>query len=287
MCIDKTEDISGGVVVNADEHESYIYVCGINPCRNICIDENITLEPVSPAANPDDMIDCFMKNGNGDEFQMGILISTLRMVTAQLRITSDNPEELAVLTWNAQHICIQISALLNCDVSWYFQANDPADKFNAHTRVSMIYPNMYPFPKTILSLDESQCCLLEQSISTALELQEHFEYANASTALWCYRIHFRPSVQLSVIWGGIESLFLIERKIKSRLSLAASRFLYGDDSAVKRIKLLYEARCKAVHELENGEDTSFQQSIELLHQLICMCVKKNTIPDVSQLLKEK
>lgn len=120
LCIDRTEYISDSVVINADEHESYIYVCGINPCKNICIDKNITLEPVSPVANPDDMIDCFMKNGNGNEFQMDILISTLRMVTAQLRITYDNPEELTVLTWNAQHVCIQISALLNCDVSWYF-----------------------------------------------------------------------------------------------------------------------------------------------------------------------
>lgn len=80
---------------------------------------------------------------------------------------------------------------------------------------------------------------LTNSISTALELEERFEYANASTALWCYRVHFRPSVQLSVIWGGIESLFLIEHKIKSRLSLAASRFIYRDDSAVEHIKLLY------------------------------------------------
>lgn len=285
MYDNRVENISSGIAVKENEHESYIYVCGIDPCRTIRIDKNTTLEPVTPVANPDDMIDCFMKNGNGDEFQMGILISTLRLVTAQLKITSDDPEELAILTWNAQGVCVQISALLNCDVSWYFQANTSADKFNSHTRVSMIYPNMYPFPKTLITLDESQCCFLEQSILTALQLEEHPEYANASNALWCYRIHFRPAVQLSVIWGGIESLFLIENKIKSRLSLAASRFLYGDDSAVEHIKLLYkEARCKAVHEFANGEDTLFQQSIELLHELICMCVKKNAIPDVSQLL---
>ena len=103
------------------------------------IDEHIILEPITPAANPDDMIDCFMKNGNGNEFQMGILISTLRLVTAQLKIRSDDSEELAVLTWNAQGICVQLSARLNCDVSWYFQANTSADKFNSYTRLSMIY----------------------------------------------------------------------------------------------------------------------------------------------------
>ena len=282
------EDISSGIVVRENEHESFIYVCGIVPCRTIRIDDNTILEPVTPSADPDDMIDCFMKNGNGNEFQMGVFISTMRLVTAQIKITSDNPKELAILTWNAQWACIQISALLNCDVSWYFQANTSADKFNSHTRVSMILPNMYPFPRTLLTLDESQCCFLEESILTALKLAEYTEYANASNALWCYHVHFRPAVQLSVVWGGIESLFLIDNRIKARLSIAASRFLYGDDSAVDQIKLLYkQARCKAVHEFANSEDVLFQQSIDLLHDLICMCIKKKAIPDVSRLLMEQ
>ena len=103
-----------------------------------------------------------------------------------------------------------------------------------------------------------------------------------------YHVHFRPAVQLSVVWGGIESLFLIDNRIKARLSLAASRFLYGDDSAVHQIKLLYkQARCKAVHEFANGEDVLFQQSIDSLHDLICMCIKKKAIPDAYRMLMEQ
>ena len=79
-------------------------------------------------------------------------------------------------------------------------------------------------------IDDEKCACLEQNISVALALENDLRYENASNALWCYRMHFRPSVQLSILWGGIESLFLIEKNIKKNLSLSASRFIYGDDS---------------------------------------------------------
>lgn len=276
-----------GIKIYENERDSYIYICGIKPTRKIFINNNITLMPVSASANPDDMIDSFMKYGNGNEFQMGILISTLRMVTAQLRITAENPKTLAIQTWNAQHICVQISALLNCELAWYFQASDSADKFNSRTRLSMIYPNMYKCPTNLTIIDEEKCACLEQNISVALTLENDSRYENASNALWCYRMHFRPSVQLSILWGGIESLFLIEKSIKKNLSLSISRFIYGNDSMAEEIKTLYESRCKAVHELKNSKENILQKSVNLLHQLIVKCVQNNSLPNVSKLLKDE
>ena len=276
-----------GIKIYENERDSYIYICGIKPTRKIFINNNITLMPVSASANPDDMIDSFMKYGNGNEFQMGILISTLRMVTAQLRITAENPKTLAIQTWNAQHICVQISALLNCELAWYFQASDSADKFNSRTRLSMIYPNMYKCPTNLTIIDEEKCACLELNISVALTLENDSRYENASNALWCYRMHFRPSVQLSILWGGIESLFLIEKSIKKNLSLSISRFIYGNDSMAEEIKTLYESRCKAVHELKNSKENILQKSVNLLHQLIVKCVQNNSLPNVSKLLKDE
>lgn len=276
-----------GIKIYENERDSYIYICGIKPTRKIFINNNITLMPVSASANPDDMIDSFMKYGNGNEFQMGILISTLRMVTAQLRITAENPKTLAIQTWNAQHICVQISTLLNCELAWYFQASDSADKFNSHTRLSMIYPNMYKCPTNLTIIDEEKCAYLEQNISIALTLENDSRYGNASNALWCYRMHFRPSVQLSILWGGIESLFLIEKSIKKNLSLSVSRFICGDDSMAEEIKTLYESRCKAVHELKNSKDNILQKSVKLLHQLIVKCIQNNSLPNVYELLKDE
>lgn len=283
---EKTESNCGyGISVQEGSTTSYIYVCGIKPIREICLDENVTLIPVISSPNPDDMIDCIMKYGNGCEFEMGLLIATLRMVTAQLKITAVNSKELAIKTWNAQHICIQISAMLNCEVAWYFQASNSADKFNAHTQVSMIYPNMYKFPSGVQVVEEEQCAYLEQNMATALRLENNEEYGNASNALWCYKMHFRPSVQLSVLWGGIESLFLFEKNIKKNLSVSVSRFINNNDDEVEEIRDLYESRCKAVHELKNGQDTALADSANLLHKLICKCIENGAVPDVDELLK--
>ena len=277
----------GGIVTYENDRESYIYICGVEPTRDIQIDDHVTLMPVKASAGPNDMIDCFMKHGNGSEFEMGLLISTLRMVTAQLRIIADDPEELAIRTWNAQSVCLQIGALLKCEVSWYFQASDSADKFNAKTRLSLICHNMYKFPSELTIIDEERSAFLEQYIPVALNLEFDDRYRNASNALWCHRMHFRPAIQLSVLWGGIESLFLIEKSIKKNLSIAASRFIYGDDRMANNIRELYESRCKAVHEFKNAEAEIKDNSAKLLHQLIISCVERNSLPDVSQLLKDQ
>lgn len=285
-----------GISTCGDERVSYIYICGIMPVRSIYIEKNITLQPVKSSANPLEMISCFMdlekidmvrnisEHGNDREFQMGILISTLRTVQAQLEITASNVRELATSTWNARHIDLQISALLNCETASYFQANTSADKFNAKTRLNMIQPNMYRCPMDTIIINEKECDFLEHHLPIALKLEEDERYANTSNALWCHNIQFRPSVKLSILWGGIESLFLIERGIKKKLSMAISRFLYGNDSQVKRIQDLYGYRCKAVHEMENAERNILKESASLLHALILQCVKIQSVPDVSKLL---
>jgi len=274
-----------GIYVQEGCTTSYIYVCGIKPVREIRLGDKISIVPVISSPSPDDMIDCIMKYGNGDEFEMGLLIATLRMVTAQLIITAVNAKELAIQTWNAQHVCIQISAMLNCEVAWYFQANDSADEFNAHTHVSMIYPNMYKFPTNLQIIEEGQCTYLEHNMATALTLENNEKYGNASNALWCYKMHFRPSVQLSVLWGGIESLFLFDKNIKKNLSISASRFISDNDDKAITIRGLYESRCKAVHELKNGHDTVLIDSANLLHELICKCIENGALPDTDKLLK--
>ena len=64
----------GGIVTYENDRESYIYICGVDPTRDIQIDDHVTLMPVKASADPNDMIDCFMKHGNGSEFEMGLLI---------------------------------------------------------------------------------------------------------------------------------------------------------------------------------------------------------------------
>ena len=276
----------GGIIVSQKETETFIYICGISPIRSIKFDENIDLLPVESEPVPDDMIDCVMKNGSKSEFELGVLISTLRKTTAVLRIRNIIPKTLACMAWNAQWICVYIGALLKCEVSWYFQANKSADEFNAFTKVNMIYPNMHKFPDELKVINQEECDYLEQSMPKVLNLCKDYKLSTAMNALWSYKWNPNAAVQFSIVWGGIESLFLIERKIKVRLATAASRFLLGNDDMIEKIKKLYEARCKAVHELKSNGEALLDESVNLLHSLILRCVEVNDLPDVKVLLKE-
>ena len=280
-------DLKSGICVTVGETDSYIYLSGIKPDRVVALDNNVILMPISCSPVPDDMIDAVMKHGNRSEFELGVLIATLRLTSAQIKVQEDNARSLVISTWNAQTTCILLAALLNCEIAWYCQANDSADHFSAQTRISFVYPNMYKFPATTKIIDDKTCLWIEKSLSSALTLSEDERFLNAANALWSYRWNPRPSVQLSVIWGGIESLFLLERKIKQNLSMAASRFLKGNDDMVGDIKHLYNARCKAVHEAKNNTNEALLASSELLHNLILQCVKLNSLPDWKELLNTK
>lgn len=275
----------GGIVICDKGKSTYIYLCGIKPIRTIHIGDDIELVPAESSPNPDDMIDSIMKNGSGSEFELGVLIATLRNTTATLKVSHEDAKELAVLTWNTQWICVYISALLNCEISWYFQADSPVNEFNALTKINMIHNNMYKFPNKCTIIEEKACVYLEESIVRALRLGEDERFATASNALWSYRWNSKPAVQLSVLWGGIESLFLIERGIKSKLSLSASRFLLGNDDMVNEIRALYEARSKAVHELKNGDANILEKSAKLLQRLLVKCIEKKDLPRVEELLE--
>lgn len=274
-----------GIVIQTGQKVAYIYLCGIKPVRAVSLTKHVTLMPVKSTPDPDDMIDNIMKYGCCDEFMLGILISTLRRVTAELKICVDDEKELAINTWNAQTLCVQISAIFNCEVAWYFQSNETVENFNSRTHLHLIYPNMLKFPDRLTILDEEKCCFLEKNITKAMDLDCDARYSHAANALWCHRFHPRPAIRMSIIWGGIESLFLIEKNIKKNLSVAISRFLFGDDRIAEKVRLLYEKRSKAVHELNNCEDYNLTESVELLHNLILQCIKNDTFPCVEELLK--
>lgn len=189
-----------------------------------------------------------------------------------------------MLLWNSQTTCFLLAALLHCEISWYFQSNTSADKFTGETKINCITNNFLKLPNQIRDINEPTCDWLSKVIPTALNLSDDEWYLTAKNALWSYRWNPRPAIQLSVIWGGIEALFVIERKIKQRISKAISRFLCGNDDMVDNIKRLYSVRSKAVHELRNGENSALQESANLLHNLILKCVENKQLPDLCVLL---
>ena len=146
---------------------------------------------------------------------------------------------------------------------------------------------MHTFPGDLTIISEEQGRCIEESISTVSALDSNERFSNATNALWNYRNVFRPAVQLSIIWGGIESLLPFEKQIKKNLSIAASRFLRNDDSLVQHVKDLYVGRCKAVHEYQNAPENVLSDSVELLHKLVIKCIETHSTPNIAELLKEK
>lgn len=182
-----------------------------------------------------------------------------------------------------------LSAILNCDLAWYFQADKPIESFGPDTNIHMIMENMYKIPDSCVDISEAQCSLLEEKIGKALYLSENNEkFYLATNAMWSYRLNFMPAIRVGVIWSGIESLFMIDKNIKKTIAVVSSRFIYGNDDRVEEIKRLYkDARCKAIHEYRNGSDELLDKSNKLLFDLIQKCIDEGNTPNIASLLRNK
>lgn len=113
-------------------------------------------------------------------------------------------------TWNAQQICVQISAILNCDLAWYFQADRPVEMFSADTDIHIVMENMYKIPSGCIEMSGEKCSFLEERIGKACKLaQINEKFCLATNAMWSYRLNFMQAIRVSVIWNGIEALFMV------------------------------------------------------------------------------
>lgn len=274
------------ICIKENQSKSYLYLCGIKPIREVKLGEGITLMPAISTPNPNDMIDSIMKSDHASEVELGVLIATLRMTTAQIKIEDAIGKELAVKTWNTQQICVQISAILNCDLAWYFQADRPVEMFNADTEIHILMENMYKLPNESIELSDEKCSFLEERIERACNLAEVNEkFYLATNAMWSYRLNFMSAVKISVIWSGIEALFMVDHNIKNTIAIVSSRFIYGNDSKIEDIRTLYkDARCKATHEYRNGTYDLYEKSNELLYKLLLKCIDEGDTPDVNSIL---
>lgn len=221
------------IYIKENQDKSYFYLCGIRPIREVRLGDGITLMPATSTPTPDDMIDSIMKSNHASEMELGILIATLRMTTAQIKIEGAIGKELAMKTWNAQQICVLISAILNCDLAWYFQADRPVEMFSANTDIHIIMENVYKIPNECIEVSYEKCSFLETRIEKACKLAEVNEkFYLATNAMWSYRLNFMPAIRISVIWSGIEALFMVDRNIKNTIAIMSSRFIYGNDDMI-------------------------------------------------------
>lgn len=267
------------------EKTTYLYINGIEVTRPIRIGNHVELLPAKCAYN-----ESVLKSFSSSDISYGVALIFLPLVSGQLRISNDDPEELAKLTWNSLWDIVLLGALYDCDVSCNFQANTAAEDLKDDSRVEITNFHLRGLNIKPYKLTEEDSQWLENKFISARDLLEFPEFQHAVHCLSTYRWHTYPGARLAIIWSGIEGLFKIDSEVVFRLSLYISRFLEPEDKKerkgrFKEVKALYKQRSVAVHgsrikgDLANGVEAS----AKLLNRLIHECINIKNIPCIDEL----
>ena len=254
------------IVVNESAAASYLYLMGLTIDEELPLTQHLSLLPATCKASPDDMINSVMKYGSGDETDLGVLIAVLRKTTAQLRVVGEG-KELAVRVWNAQSAIVLLSALLPCSA------------------INVVLSTRLFIPRKLKVINDSEKQWIRQHYRDAWELfDKNTRFETAVNSLWSYKQSLRPSVQMAIIWAGIESLFGVRSELVFRVSTLAALFLGGGKQKQQEIKKLYRARSEAVHEGKQPSESCVSDSAKLLQALILECVERGCLPNEDGLL---
>lgn len=263
---------------------SYLYLMGLAIDEELPLMQHLSLLPATCKASPDDMIDSVMKYGSKDETDLGVLIAVLRKTTAQLRVVGEG-KELAARVWNAQSTIVLLSALLNCELYWHVQSDSRIEDLSSCTALDVVLSSRLFIPRELKTINDSEKQWIRQHYRDAWELfDNNTRFETAVNSLWSYKQSLRPSVQMAIIWAGIESLFGVQNELVFRISTLAALFLGGGRQKQQEIKKLYSARSKAVHEGKQPSESCVSDSAGLLHALILECVERGCLPNENSLL---
>ena len=272
---------TAGVICNHTQNTTYLYVSGLEISRSIRLSEGVTLEPVKCNPEPDDMIDCIMKQGSQLEYDLEILISSLRSTTAQIRIEGRTGKELAVKAWNAQSDIVTLSAILKCFAVAFFQSDTSASEFGSSSSINILNRSVFCMPNEVKQISVEEQDYLEKDFPTLSSLDYDNRFQTAVSALWASHMNPRPAIKAMILWGGIESLFLIDKNIKNVLSRKIALFL-NEAPIEEQVKVMYKQRSKSVHELTNQDKQFVRDSEDLLHRLIRRCIDLHTMPPLDK-----
>jgi hypothetical protein len=223
------------------------------------------------------------------DFAVGLLI--IPSVRSQLRVTADNPKELAVRAWNAQWDCLLLSTLFDKTVLWNIRSELPAENIDASSTLNIDnyhLAGVHASNEHQLTTTDKEW--LERHFETARNLLTNPAVVTAPHSLATFRWHSVVRSQLAIIWSGIEALFGIDSEIAFRVSLYIARFLEPDDQAKRsqlfaKVKQLYNQRSKAVHgaKVKGDIQSAVKESSDVIGRLIRRCAEINQLPDTDSL----
>lgn len=267
------------------EKETYLYINGIKIPRGIRIGKHAELLPAKPSYNKT-ILDSFKDN----DVTYGIALMFLPLVSSQLKVTCENSEQLARLSWNSLWDVGLLGALFDCESACNFQSNTSVSELKHDSRVKITNFHLRGLSKSVYELSAEETNWLESNFIHARSLFDFEEFMNAIHCLSTYRWHTHPSAQLAIIWSGIEGLFNIDSELVFRLSLYISRFLYPDDKRERevlfnKVKKLYRQRSAAVHgsTIKGDAREGVKDSASLLSKIIYEFIRSKNIPNTDDL----
>lgn len=267
------------IIVSGEE--TYLYISGLSVSKELKLSDNLTLLPIERQLD----LNCMARILKNDvDFATSILCA--QNCKAQLRVTANNSEELALRAWDAQWDVILLDAILGCNAMCNIQGNAPADSLCKDSFVNIMNYHIHGIlqkPYQITDEDAQWIHAYFENATSLLDSQTSFMTAVHSMA--SFRWHSLPRIQLAILWAGIEALFGVTSELVFRISLYIANFLSDDIREAyilfSKTKKLYGARSSAVHGSKMkkiDEPQAVRDSAELLKRLIRKCVETNHMP---------
>jgi len=267
-------------------NETYLYITGLNTTEEISLGEGKVLIPAQGSV-PLDIVSKMVKN----DVELAIAILCAERISSQLKITSQNSKELAVLAWNAQWDLVLLNAVFNCSAMWNLQSTHSINQINLDSYLNITHYQMNNLLSDVYKITSYDAIWLGKYFSNAQMLIERDAFMTSVHSLASYKWHTLPRVQLAVLWAGIESLFGINNELSFRISLYTSKLLGEGDkeqekSIFAEVKTLYTARSSAVHgsKVKGDINSLVKKSADILNKLIRKCCENNSMPDIGSLI---
>lgn len=273
--------------ITAAGNETFLYINGIVVNEEIKLTQNQILLPATVPSTFDTFANLVKES-----IDFGVVYLFSMSIFSQMKISADNPKNLAIRSWNSVWDILLISAILNCEAISNMQCTQPIEEITTESQLHVTNYHLHGLvnnPYTITKADATW--LSEYFINARNLLDNNTSFSTAVHSLSTYRWHSMPRVQLAILWAGIESIFKINYELSFRLSLYIAKFL-GENSKedmqniFDEAKSLYKARSSAVHgsKIKGQEKVYVKKSASLLNKLIKKCIENNEMPDINKLI---
>ncbi|MBR0239075.1 MAG: hypothetical protein IJQ39_13355 [Thermoguttaceae bacterium] len=269
--------------------ETYLYLSGLSTSKEISLRDGIVLTPVSSEFHFENAENTLKLLKSEADF--AVVMLSRRTIKSQLHIRASNGLQLAVMTLDALWDCILLGAILHYEIMGNIQCDKPFEELADATFFHVIDHHFRAVLSKPYQLTDDDEKWIGAHYAKAYKLMDNDAFRTAVHAMASYKWHTVQSVQLAILWSGIEALFRVSSEVSFRISLYIAKYLEEDNVEKAKelfasLKKLYNSRSSAVHGGKIKDDIGNQvsQSARLLNRIIRRCAELGSLPDTENLI---